>query len=127
MNKVKIKSFQDLEIWQLSQKLVLEIYSLTDKLPKKEEFRLTSQLMRAAISIPANISEGVGRFSTKEFIRYLLITRGSLEEHRYYIILTKDLLYIDPTTYEMLNDSITILGKKINSLITSLKSKLNEE
>jgi len=89
MNKVKIKSFQDLEIWQLAHKLVLEIYSLTDKLPKKEEYRLTSQIIRAAISIPANIAEGMGRFSTKEFIHYLLITRGSLEELRYYIISRK--------------------------------------
>jgi len=77
MSNTKIKSFQDLEIWQLAHKLVLDIYSLVEKFPKKEEFRLTSQLIRAAISIPANIAEGMGRYSTKEFIHYLIIARGS--------------------------------------------------
>lgn len=127
MKNERIKSFQDLEIWQLAHKLVLEIYSLVNEFPKKEEFRLTPQMIRAAISIPANIAEGMGRFSTKEFIHYLLITRGSLEEVRYYIILAKDLSYINSTTYDSLIESIIILGKKVNSLITSLKSKLNEE
>lgn len=114
MNNIKVKSFLDLEIWQLAHKLVLNIYSLVEKFPNKKEFRLTSQLIRVAISIPSNIAEGMGRYSTKEFIHSLLIARGSLEEVRYYIILAKDLLYTDAITYESLTNSITLLGKKIN-------------
>lgn len=126
MKQSSIKSFQDLEIWQYAHKLVLDIYSIVESFPGKEEFRLTSQLIRASISIPSNIAEGIGRYSRKEFIQYLIIARGSLEEVKYQIILAKDLKYIELNTFERINSLIILLGKKINSLILTLKSKTNE-
>ena len=127
MSKTKIKSFLDLEIWHLSHNLVLEIYSITDSFPKKEQFRLTSQLIRAAYSIPTNIAEGMGRYSRKELIQFLIISRGSVEEVKYFLILAKDLNYINNETFERLNDKIIIIGRKINSLITSLKAKSTDK
>jgi len=121
----KIKSFEDLEIWQLSHNAVLKVYETTKFFPKKEYFVLTQQLLRSAISIPANIAEGMGRYSRKEFIQYLIIARGSIEESRYYIILAKDLGYISKNIYDDLFNSFCLIGKKINSLINSLKSKTN--
>ncbi|MBM4171228.1 MAG: four helix bundle protein [Ignavibacteria bacterium] len=127
MKKAPIKSFQNLQVWQIAHKLVLMIYIVVDKFPKKEEFRLTSQIIRAVISIPSNIAEGMGRYTRKEFIKYLIVSRGSLEEVKYQIILAKDLNYIDQITFEKLISEIQLLGKKINSLISSLKSKSDEK
>jgi len=127
MKKAPIKSFQNLQVWQIAHKLVLMIYIVVDKFPKKEEFRLTSQIIRAVISIPSNIAEGMGRYTRKEFIKYLIVSRGSLEEVKYQIILAKDLNYIDQITFEKLISEIQLLCKKINSLISSLKSKSDEK
>jgi four helix bundle protein len=79
--------------------------------------------LRAAISVPTNIAEGMGRYSRKEFIQFLIISRGSLEEIKYLIYLSKELEYIEDKTYDLLNESIIILGKKINTLIKSIKRK----
>jgi four helix bundle protein len=119
----KIKSFEDLEIWRLSHSLVLEIYKIIKSFPKTENYILTKQIIRSAQSIPANIAEGMGRFSKKEFTRFLVIARGSVEETKYHLILAKDLGYIDTNTFENFKNNYTLLGKKINSLISSIKSK----
>ncbi|MFA7418648.1 MAG: four helix bundle protein [Melioribacteraceae bacterium] len=119
----KIKSFHDLEIWKLAHLLVLDVYKLTSCFPTKEEYRLTSQLVRAAISIPNNIAEGMGRFSRKEFLQFLSIARGSTEECKYLIILSKDLKYITEESFSSITDRYDMLGKKINALINSLKKK----
>ncbi|MBI2309924.1 four helix bundle protein [Candidatus Collierbacteria bacterium] len=89
-----IKSFRQLEIWRLSHQLVVTIYKFTKVFPTLEKFSLTNQLLRAVVSIPANIAEGYGRKSNKEFIQFLYISLGSLEEVRYYLILSADLGYI---------------------------------
>ena len=89
-----LKSFRQLEIWQLSHQLVIMVYQFTKMFPTLEKFSLTNQLLRAVVSIPANIAEGYGRRSNKEFIQFLYISLGSLEEVRYYLILSADLGYI---------------------------------
>lgn len=119
----KIKSFEDLDIWKLSHSLVLEIYKITKTFPKSEDYILTKQIIRSAQSIPANISEGMERFSKKEFLQFLIISRGSVEETKYHLILAKDLGYLEDNLFEELKNNYTILGKKINSLISSIKSK----
>ncbi len=119
----KIKSFEDLEIWKLSHSLVLEIYKIIKSFPKTENYILTKQIIRSAQSIPANIAEGMGRFSKKELTQFLVIARGSVEETKYHLIFAKDLGYIDVNIFENLKNNYTLLGKKINSLISSIKSK----
>lgn len=118
-----IKSFHDLEIWKLSHQLVLEVYKISKMFPKEENFRITSQLLRAAYSIPSNIAEGMGRYSRKEFVNFLTIARGSVEECKYFILLAKDLGYLSEIIFAELTLKYDSLGKMINSLINSLKRK----
>ena len=119
----KVNSFFDLEVWQLAHKLVLDVYKVVENFPKIEEYRLTSQLLRAVVSIPTNIAEGKGRNTLKDYIHFLTIARGSLEETKYLLYLSKDLCYIDEQEYYTLQEQHSLIGKKLNSLINSLKSK----
>ena len=89
------QTFKDLVVRQKSHKLVLDIYDLTNKFPKQEIYGLTSQLRRAAISIPANIAEGHKKKGAADKVRFMNIAQGSLEEVRYYLILAQDLKYAD--------------------------------
>ncbi len=93
------KSFKDLIVWQKAHQWVLEI-CFTDCFPSREQFGLTSQLRRAAISIPANIAEGFKRKGNPDKARFYNIAQGSIEECRYYLILAKDLGYGDTRTLE---------------------------
>jgi four helix bundle protein len=89
------KSFEQLIVWQKAHQFVLGIYRLTDNFPRTEIYGLTSQLRRAAVSIPANIAEGFKKRGRADKVRFLNIAQGSLEECRYYLILAKDLNYGD--------------------------------
>lgn len=73
-------SYRDLEVWQKSIAMVTSVYSISKQLPKEELYSLTNQIRRAAVSIPSNIAEGKARYNTKDFIRFLLIARGSVAE-----------------------------------------------
>lgn len=95
MNREPAKTFQDLMVWQKAHQFVLSVYRLTSAFPKEEKFGLTSQFRRAAISIPANIAEGFKKRGPNDKVRFMNIAQGSLEECRYYLILTKDLSYAD--------------------------------
>jgi four helix bundle protein len=98
MERQPAKTFTDLIVWQKSHQFVLAVYKLTDNFPTHEAFGLTSQLRRAAVSIPANIAEGFKRRSKQEKKRFLNIAQASLEECRYYLILAKDLKYCNDET-----------------------------
>ena len=87
------KSFQDLIVWQKAHAFVLNVYGWTESFPRSELYGLTSQLRRAAVSIPANIAEGFKKRGPKDKLRFLNIAQGSLEEARYYLILADDLGY----------------------------------
>jgi four helix bundle protein len=92
---MRAKSFEDLLVWQKAHAYVLEIYRITKAFPKSELFGLTSQMRRAATSIPANIAEGFKKRTPREKVRILNIAQGSVEESRYYLILARDLSYAD--------------------------------
>ncbi|MCF8233480.1 MAG: four helix bundle protein [Bacteroidales bacterium] len=112
------KSFLDLEVWQKSHDCVLGIYQISAKFPKEELFGLTSQLRRAAISVPANISEGFKRTGVKDKIRFYNIAQASLEEVRYYLILARDLCYLDSDqNLEEANE----IGKMLESYVRKIK------
>jgi len=87
------RSFEDVEIWKKAHAFVLDIYRLSEGFPKNELFGLTSQLRRAAVSVPANFAEGFKKFSKADKLRFYNIAQGSLEECRYYLILAHDLNY----------------------------------
>ena len=91
------KTFEDLVVWQRAHQFVLAVYRVTRAFPREEVYGLTSQFRRAAVSIAANIAEGFKKRGKADKLRYLNIAQGSLEESRYYVILTRDLEYGDVT------------------------------
>ncbi len=95
MKREPAKSFEDLIVWQKAHQFVLSTYRYTEKFPKHEIYSLTSQFRRAAISIAANIAEGFKKKGKPDKIRFMNIAQGSLEECRYYLILSRDLGYGD--------------------------------
>lgn len=107
-------------VWQRSHELVLKIYEITKNFPKDEQFGLTSQIRRAAVSIPSNIVEGKARGSNKEYSRFLMISRGSLEEVKYQLLLAKDLKYIDEEKYKEVYKITDEVGRLLGGLINKL-------
>jgi four helix bundle protein len=107
-------------VWQKSHELVLRIYEISQKFPADELYGLTSQIRRAVVSIPSNIVEGKARGSNKEYKRFLLIARGSLEEIKYQILLAKDLGYITQGEYIELNERMDEVGRLLSGLMRNL-------
>jgi four helix bundle protein len=124
VSAVKINRFSDLPVWQKAHELTLATYKLTETFPRSEQFGIVSQLRRSAASVSANIAEGFGRRTTKEFLRCLQISRGELEETRYFMILSRDLKHISPAEFESMNNRCDSVGQLINALGRSLKNRL---
>ncbi|MFZ5644018.1 MAG: four helix bundle protein [Bacillota bacterium] len=116
-----MKNYKELEVWQKAINLVIELYKITESFPNEERYGLVSQIQRAGVSVPANIAEGWGRGSTKEYIQYLRISRGSLAELETHLIIAQKLNYIsEENTYKFEKEIISI-GKMLNNLMKSLK------
>lgn len=113
-------SFKDIVAWQKAHQFVVRVYEACRDFPEWEKFGLTSQFTRAAVSIPANIAEGYKRLSKQDKLRFMNYSQGSLEECRYYIILAKDLNYIDNATFQSLDTSIEETSKLLNSYIRGI-------
>ena len=114
-----VRSYHDLEAWQQSMGPVTDVYSLTAEFPESERFGLTNQLRRAAVSIPSNIAEGQGRLSTKDFLRFLYIARGSLNEVQTQLEIARRLNFIKEGTVNLSKQADTV-GRLLNGLIRSL-------
>jgi len=122
MEKV-INSYRDLEVWQKAMELVTDIYKVTHTYPKEELYGLINQLRRASVSVPANIAEGWGRGTTKEYIQFLRIARGSLLELETLMTISHNLGYVNAQDPEPIFKKIQEINKMINALIKSLKHK----
>lgn len=113
-----LSDYKDLEVWRRSHNFALDIYKITSKFPKEEKYGITSQLRRAALSIPANIVEGKGSSSFKKLSNFLDISRGSAQEVEYLLLFSKDLGYINQEEYNSLRqECVSIL-----QMITKYKS-----
>ncbi len=113
----KSKSFKDLIVWQKAHQFVLGVYKMTKEFPREELYGLTSQLRRAAISIAANIAEGFRKNGKLDKVRFFNIAQGSLEECRYYLVLTKDLEYADSST-------LICLLEEVSKILNSYSQKI---
>lgn len=114
------KSFEDLIVWQKAHAWVLSVYRLSESFPVKENYALTSQLRRAAMSVPANIAEGFKKRGTRDKLRFFNIAQGSLEESRYFLILTRDLGYGDVSeTVEKLAEVSRLLESYHRTILNS--------
>jgi len=103
------KNFEDLFVWQKAHQLVLGIYKITKSFPREELFGIVSQVRRSAVSVPANIAEGFRKRTKAEKQRYLTIAHGSLEETRYYLVLSRDLGYCQPSELIKLLEEVSKL------------------
>ena len=119
-----MQEFRNLKVWQRSFNLSLNVYEVTRSWPKVEQFGLTSQLRRSIISVPANIAEGAAKDSKKDFHRFLSISLGSLNESMTFIMLAKELSYIDQSDFERLFSEIVEIKKMISALMTKIKKNL---
>jgi four helix bundle protein len=114
------KSFEQLIVWQKAHQFVLGVYRFTDNFPRTEVYGLTSQLRRAAVSIPANIAEGFKKRGRPDKVRFLNIAQGSLEECRYHLILAKDLNYGDTSKLQpQLEEVSKLLGAYSAKILAS--------
>lgn len=113
------RRFEDLIVWQKAHKFVLSVYELSSNFPKSETYGLTSQLRRAAVSIPANIAEGFKKRTAKDKVKFMNIAQGSSEECRYYLILAQDLKYGD-------TKELAFLLEEVSKLLNSYSRKIQE-
>ncbi|HEX9664902.1 MAG TPA: four helix bundle protein [Patescibacteria group bacterium] len=118
---MKLESYRDLIVWQRGVELTTEIYKLTSGFPKSELYGITSQLRRAAVSIPANLAEGYYRNSKKDYQRFCYISFGSGSELETLIIIAKRLKFIPEQAYEKVDLLLEEVMKMMNSLIRKLK------
>ena len=114
------KSFEDIFAWQKAHQFVLMVYRICRHFPEVEKFGLCSQFQRAAVSVPANIAEGYKKLSQADKLRFLNIAQGSLEECRYYCILSKDLGYIEVGEYDLLYSAVNEVSLSLNSYIKGI-------
>lgn len=115
-----MRNFRKYQVWELGHEITLEVYNLSKQFPKEEQFGLTSQMRRCSSSVPANIAEGCGRESEKEFKRFLIIANGSATELEYFLILVKDLELAEQESIEKLIDKVDQLKRSLNRLISKL-------
>ncbi len=121
-----VSSYRDLDVWNRAMDFVVACYRLTDKFPKREEFGLTAQLRRAAISVPTNIAEGHGRSSTGDYLRHLSIAHGSLMELETQLEIGRRLGYLDEPACGHASSEALEIGRMLHGLIRSLKTGVNE-
>lgn len=117
--------YRKLEVYHLSKKMVAEVYVLTESFPQSELYGLTNQIQRAAISVPSNIAEGVGRFAIKERLHFIEIAYGSLMEVMCQIEIAELLNYVTKESTLQLETDITNIARMLSGLRRSLKEKIN--
>jgi four helix bundle protein len=119
------RGFKELKVWQSSMDMVTKVYALTKGFPKEELYGLTSQIRRAAVSVPSNIAEGRAKRSTRDYIRFVNIAYGSLAELETQFMIAHNLGYITEEATATLADDFSTLGRMLNGLISGLEKRLS--
>ena len=122
-----MRTFQDLIVWQKAHGLVLEVYRITARFPREEQYGLVSQMRRAAVSIPANVVEGHKRTSKREFANFMSIAEGSLEELKYYLQLACDLRFLSESLRDHAYQAAEEIGRMLHGLKTHIRKELKDE
>ena len=119
-----MRDHNKLRAFKLADDVAVMVYRVTREFPREELYGLTSQMRRAAVSVPSNIVEGQSRNTTKEYLHFLHNARGSLEEVRYFLLLSFDLKFLKENKYKELEQKYESASKMLNGLIKSIKLKL---
>ena len=117
-----MRDFKKMQVWEKAHQFVVRLYRITALFPKEEMYGLTSQIRRAAASIPANIAEGAGRDTQAELAHFLYIAAGSAAELDYHLLLARDLGYIDSGDYPELENCITEIKRMLHGFSKAVKS-----
>jgi four helix bundle protein len=118
----RVRSHRDLVVWQKAMDLVVAVYRLAERFPRSETYRLTSQITRAAVAVPANIAAGHARSTARDYANFLAIAKGSLMETETYVMLAMRLDYVDATYANPILAAITEQSK----MLTTLRNRLLE-
>ena len=118
-----IKRFQDMPVWQESMNLAVNIFEISEVLPKKEDYSLTLQIRRSALSIPANIAEAFGRYHKKDKINFYYYARGSITETQSHLIYSNRVNYLYSEITEKLIEKLEEIIKSLNKIIKTLNNK----
>ena len=118
-----MRDYRKIIAWQLADDLTVEVYGATRSFPREEVYGLTSQLRRAACSVPANIAEGASRSSKKDYLHFLYIARGSCSETQYFIHLSRRLGYLDDQAHDALRELSENAGRTLTGLIKSVEKE----
>jgi four helix bundle protein len=122
-----IRDYKELDVWKKSVALTTELYKLTSQFPDTERYGIVSQVRRAATSIPANIAEGWGRGSRREYIQFLTIARGSLMELETHLIVSCNLHFLTSDELTLVSKALKDIEKMLNRLINVLKTRKRRE
>lgn len=114
------RTYTEVEAWRLAHTFNLSVYRITRAFPQEELYGLTSQFRRASLSIPANIAEGYKKIGKADKLRFFNIAQGSIEECRYYILLSYDLGYYSQETFELLDNELNHTSRILNSYCRSI-------
>lgn len=123
----EIKNFYELKTWKKGHELVLNIYRITESFPESERYGVTSQIQRASTSITANIAEGFARFHFKDKIRFYYQARGSTAEVQNFLLIARDLAYINNENCKRLGELANEVAKLTNGLINSTNQQNNKQ
>ena len=123
MNQDKRRDYRDLVLWQKAMGLAAEVHRVTIKLPRHEMFGLTAQVRRAAVSIPSNIAEGAGRRTTRDFLAFLHIARGSLSELETQLFLAQSIGYLSEADWAVARTGTIEVGRLLNAVISGLRRR----
>jgi len=120
---MSFNSFEDMPIWQKAMDLAVKIFNLTETLPRKEDYGLTSQIRDSGLSVSGNLAEGFGRKHTKDKLNFYYNSRGSLAETQSHLIYGRKVGYFTKADFESCLALITEIWKELNSIISSLSKK----
>ena len=119
-----VRSHKDLVLWQKAFDLAIEVHKATSEFPRFELFGLVAQLRRASVSVPSNIAEGSARKSTREFLQFLRIARGSLAEMQTQLHLAKAVGYLPDATFSEIDPKVEEVGRILNAVVVGLLRRL---
>ena len=117
-----MRNFRELKVWEKSHQLTIAVYKASATFPREEIYGLTSQIRRAAASVPANIAEGCGRGGPAELARFLQIASGSASELEYHLLLASDLNFLNSSDHERLSREVIDVKRMLTSLIQKLRA-----
>jgi four helix bundle protein len=119
-----MRPHEKLDVWKMSIDMVVNIYECTKNFPPDEKFGLTSQIRRAAVSVPANLAEGAGRQHDREFLQFLSISQGSSSELETELLIAHRLGYLEENVYQQMHEEVNRIARMIVGLVVHVRSRL---